>query len=282
MNIHILRTFLAVAEHESLRRAADFLHLTPSAVSSRIRQLERSLNTRLFERSKSGVQLTPAGQKLASRSRKLILDWQDIRQEVAQGGGDAVLLRIGASDALWQTCLLASAVDYCRARPQTHYILKTAGRRELAAMLIADALDCVMLPEPLAHPGFESRMIASLSLIPVATSDMGEGDARQFSRFVEVDWGDAFAERLDAAGEALPEAVVQINIARLAIDWLLLTGGTAWLPEYLVSGHIEEGSMVRIPGPEAVSLDIYAAFNQEHIEAEAMVRWLCDSRIGVA
>ena len=72
MNIDVLRTFLAVAEHESLRRAADFLHLTPSAVSARIRQLEQSLNIRLFERSKSGVQLTQAGLKLAGRSRNLI------------------------------------------------------------------------------------------------------------------------------------------------------------------------------------------------------------------
>jgi len=96
MNIDILRTFLAVAEHESLRRAADFMHLTPSAVSARIRQLERSLNTSLFERSKAGVQLTQAGQKLASRSRTLIREWQDIRQEVGSGGRDAVLLRLGA------------------------------------------------------------------------------------------------------------------------------------------------------------------------------------------
>jgi len=61
VDIQLLRTFLAVAEHEGLRNAAEFLHLTPSAVSSRIRQLEREIGIQLFDRSRSGVILTPAG-----------------------------------------------------------------------------------------------------------------------------------------------------------------------------------------------------------------------------
>lgn len=278
MNIGVLRTFLAVAEHESLRRAADFLHLTPSAVSARIRQLERSLNTRLFERSKSGVQLTPAGQKLASRSRNLIREWQDMRSELGQGGDDAILLRLGAPDALWQARLLAVATEFCAGRPNMHLVLKTGGRRELASMLIADALDFVLLPEAFAHPGFESHRIATLCLVPVATPDIPADEAARFSRFVEVDWGDAFQDRQGAALMSGP--AVQINVAWLALDWLLRMGGTAWLPQHLVRQHIEAGRLVRIQEPAAVNLDIYAAFNQEHIVAEAMLRALRISMAG--
>ena len=281
MNIDVLRTFLAVAEHESLRRAADFLHLTPSAVSARIKQLERSLNSRLFERSKAGVQLTPAGQMLSSRSRNLIREWQEIRQEIGQGGGDAVLLRLGAPDALWQARLLAASVDFCASHPNTHFVLKTGGRRELAAMLVTEALDCVVLSEQLAHPGFESRRIATLRLVPVATPELSAADAAAFSRFVDVDWGDAFRDRLEESGVLLPAAAVQINVAWLGLDWLLRSGGTAWLPQYLVRRHVEAGRLKVIPFPEAISLDVYAAFNQEHIDAEAMVRALRDSMAGV-
>ncbi len=272
MNIGILRTFLAVAEHESLRRAADFLHLTPSAVSARIRQLERSLNIRLFERSKSGVQLTPAGQKLASRSRILIREWQDMRREIGQGGDDAVFFRLGAPDALWQARLLAVAADFCANRPNMHLVLKTGGRHELASMLISDVLDFVLLPEAFAHPGFASHRIATLCLIPVATPDIPADEAARFGRFVEVDWGDAFYDRHEVIAQ--PESVVQINVAWLALDWLLRVGGTAWLPQHLVHQHIEEGRLVRIAQPEAVNVDIYAAFSQDHTAAEAMVRSL--------
>ena len=280
MNIHVLRTFLAVAEHEGLRRAADFLHLTPSAVSSRIRQLERSLNTRLFERSKAGVRLTPAGQKLAARSRKLIREWQDIRQDISQGSGDAVFLRLGASDALWQAWLLAATVDYCHIHPRTRYVLKTAGRRDLAAMLIADSLDCVFIPEALANPGFESRKLTGLRLIPVCTQEMKAQEANRFDGLVEVDWGDVFADRLEVSGVVLPEPTLQVNVAWLAIDWLLRSGGSAWLPEHLVSDHIQAGRLRRISEWDAVDLDVYAAFGKENIEAEAMVRVLHDSLAG--
>jgi len=281
MNIDILRTFLAVAEHESLRRAADYLHLTPSAVSARIRQLERSLNSRLFERSKSGVQLTPAGIKLAARSRNLIREWQDIRQDVGQGNRDSVLVRLGAPGALWQARLLAATSDFCRSRPNMHFVLKTGGRRELATMLIGDELDCVVLPEQLVYPGFASRRVANLQLIPVATPDIPLDESVRFSGFVEVDWGDCFRDRLEEAGVLLPVAAVQINVAWLGLDWLLRTGGTAWLPQHLVRAHIEAGRLVRIPGPETVKLDVYAAYNQEHLGAEAMVRVLRESLAGV-
>ncbi|PIW42931.1 MAG: LysR family transcriptional regulator [Zetaproteobacteria bacterium CG12_big_fil_rev_8_21_14_0_65_55_1124] len=235
------------------------------------------MNTRLFERSKSGVQLTPAGLKLASRSRNLLREWQDIRQEVGQGSSDSILVRLGAPGALWQARLLAATADFCRSRPNMHFVLKTGGRRELATMLIGDELDCVVLPEQLAYPGFESRRVAVLRLIPVATPDIPADEAVRFSHFVEVDWGDSFRDRLEQVGVLLPVAAVQINVAWLGLDWLLRTGGTAWLPQHLVRAHIEAGRLVRIPGPETVNLDVYAAFNQEHIGAEAMVRALRDS-----
>jgi len=279
MNIDILRTFLAVAEHESLRRAADHLHLTPSAVSARIRQLERLLHTSLFERSKSGVQLTIAGQKLAARSRNLIREWQEIRQELGQGGGESVLLRLGAPDALWQARLLAATVDFQKAHPHVNVELKTGGRRELANMLISDALDCVVLSGPLAHPGLESRRIATLPLLAVATADISDDEAACFSRFVDIDWGDGFRDRLGESG-LLPVAAVQINVAWLGLDWLLRSGGTAWLPRYLVQPHIEAGRLRLIPTQPSIALDVYAAFRPEHHEARAMMRMLADPVAG--
>jgi LysR family transcriptional regulator, flagellar master operon regulator len=95
-----------------------------------------------------------------------------------------------------------------------------------------------------------------------------------------VDWGDVFRDRVEGSAVLLPEPVVQINVAWLGLDWLLRTGGTAWLPQHLVRQHIEAGRLVRIPDSEAVNLDVYAAFNQEHIAAEAMVHALRESMAG--
>jgi DNA-binding transcriptional LysR family regulator len=64
-----LPAFRAVAEVEHLRQAAEQLHITPSALSRTISQLEEQLGTSLFVRVGRNIQLTPAGQQLLRHVR---------------------------------------------------------------------------------------------------------------------------------------------------------------------------------------------------------------------
>ena len=64
MELYQLRTFAAVAELGHLTRAAEQLHISQPAVSAQVRALEEELGVVLFERSSSGMQLTPAGRQL--------------------------------------------------------------------------------------------------------------------------------------------------------------------------------------------------------------------------
>jgi DNA-binding transcriptional LysR family regulator len=69
-----LRYFNEVAKLGSIRKAADRLHVAPSAVSRQIAQLEHEVDAVLFERSKMGVQLTVAGEVLARHSHRIFRD----------------------------------------------------------------------------------------------------------------------------------------------------------------------------------------------------------------
>jgi DNA-binding transcriptional LysR family regulator len=69
-----LRYFNAVARLGSIRKAADRLHVAPSAVSRQIAQLEHEVDAVLFERSRSGVRLTAAGEVLARHSHRVFRD----------------------------------------------------------------------------------------------------------------------------------------------------------------------------------------------------------------
>lgn len=57
---HLL-CFLEIARQGSLARAADILSISQPAISKTLKELEDLLEARLFERSRQGVELTPAG-----------------------------------------------------------------------------------------------------------------------------------------------------------------------------------------------------------------------------
>ena len=59
-----LKVFWAAARHGSFAKAADELHVTPSAVSLQVRQLEDELGLKLFDRTARGLALTPSGQRV--------------------------------------------------------------------------------------------------------------------------------------------------------------------------------------------------------------------------
>ena len=68
--IHTLAAFESAARLGGFAQAAAELCITPSAVSHRIRQLETLLGEQLFDRSPTGVRLTPAGQRTLQRVRE--------------------------------------------------------------------------------------------------------------------------------------------------------------------------------------------------------------------
>ena len=77
MNIEHLRTFLDVAQTGSFHRSAERLSVSQSTVSARIKGLEERLDRVLFNRSKSGVTVTGAGQRLL-RHADIAVAWRSV------------------------------------------------------------------------------------------------------------------------------------------------------------------------------------------------------------
>ncbi|HEX4883535.1 MAG TPA: HTH-type transcriptional activator AllS [Casimicrobiaceae bacterium] len=69
-----LRTFVTVAQLRSFSAAADVLHKTTSAISYRIKSLEDSMGTPLFQRTTRSVSLTAAGEILLEKASQ-IFEW---------------------------------------------------------------------------------------------------------------------------------------------------------------------------------------------------------------
>jgi len=77
LNNKQLRCFLAVAEHLSFRVAAERLHMTQPPLSRQIKKLEETLGVQLFERSRQGVRITEAGERLIHDARALLRKTDD-------------------------------------------------------------------------------------------------------------------------------------------------------------------------------------------------------------
>ncbi|MEH6491194.1 HTH-type transcriptional activator IlvY [Halopseudomonas sp.] len=82
MNIKILKQFLALAETLHFGRASDECHISISALSRNIRQLEDELGVALFNRDNRTVVLTREGQKFLNYARDTSSQWNLIRHEL--------------------------------------------------------------------------------------------------------------------------------------------------------------------------------------------------------
>ncbi|WP_051814144.1 LysR family transcriptional regulator [Kitasatospora sp. MBT63] len=85
-----LRVLHAVAVRGGVMEGARLLHLTPSAVSQQIAQLERETGVKLLDRTHRRVELTAAGRLLAARAERIERELADARRELAALSGRAV------------------------------------------------------------------------------------------------------------------------------------------------------------------------------------------------
>ena len=75
MTLRQLEVFLAIARAQGYRRAAEALHTSQPALSQHIRELERELGARLFDRLGRGIALTEAGRVLEERASASSRPW---------------------------------------------------------------------------------------------------------------------------------------------------------------------------------------------------------------
>jgi Transcriptional regulator len=124
--IAALQTFEAVARHLSATRAAEELHLTQSAVSKQIVQLEDLLQNPLFTRIRKRLQLTPAGELYLSEVRKILNQLEMSSRYIQSYGGDTEVLTVAAPPTMASAWLIPRLVGFGQAYPNIHLTIRAA------------------------------------------------------------------------------------------------------------------------------------------------------------
>lgn len=79
MDIRLLKQFLTLTETLHYGRAGDLCHLSPSALSRSIKQLEATLGVTLFNRDNRHVELTAEGRIFQNYAREALSQWDSLR-----------------------------------------------------------------------------------------------------------------------------------------------------------------------------------------------------------
>ncbi|KAF1052534.1 MAG: HTH-type transcriptional regulator GltR [Stenotrophomonas maltophilia] len=165
MDLTSLAIFRAVAEEQSVTRAAQRLQRAQSNVTTRIQQLEEDLGVSLFLRDGKRMALTDAGRDCLRYAEQLLALADEARQALhptrAQG-----TLRLGSMESTAASRLPRILADYHRACPEVLLEVTTGTSQALIDGVLERRLDCALV----AHP---------------AALDLPDGEAPQLERGLE-------------------------------------------------------------------------------------------------
>lgn len=175
MELRHLRYFVAVAEELHFTRAAQRLHISQPPLSQQIRALEDELGVQLFDRRRSGVRLTDAGQNFL-RQAYVVLEQADRAVSVAQraGRGEVGVLEIGFTGSMPFSEIMPRVLhDFRAAYPRIQLHLRELTSRDQIEMLATDKLDVGFIrPTRSDHSAtLDTRLLLSEPLVVAMHAD---------------------------------------------------------------------------------------------------------------
>jgi len=144
-DLESLRCFHAAAQHLNFRIAARTVGLSPAAFGDRIKRLEQTYDTRLFERTTRRVALTPAGERLWPQARRCLDEAARCREAVtAAKEASPFALTIGTRFELGMSWLTPALTPLSRARPERRLHLFFGDTPALLQALQRTEVDCLI------------------------------------------------------------------------------------------------------------------------------------------
>jgi DNA-binding transcriptional LysR family regulator len=141
MELRQLRSFVAVARHGNVTRAAQDLYLTQSALSQQLRRLEESAGVALLRRTPRGVELTAAGEDLLTYAEDVLRRVDEARAALdAHAGSSRGVARIAASPAD-AARLPAALASFHADHPEVRVALRHAPAGDVATLVRRGSAD---------------------------------------------------------------------------------------------------------------------------------------------
>lgn len=261
MDIDLLKTFLELNRSRHFGRAAENLCISQSAVSARIKQLEDSIGSPLFTRDRNNIQLTAVGEKLVRHADSIVMAWGRIKQDVILQGDLTNSLVIAGVPSLWDIFLQNWLSKMAGAFVNTAIHAEVLSQEQMHRQLLDGSVELGFgFESPQLSPlqveeimKFELIMVASRPGLTAADA-IGDG-------YILVNWGTSFATSHVRLFPDAPAARLRVGVGRLAHEFLLQQGGSAYIAEPMVRADIAANRLYRVDDAPVIHRTAYAIHN---------------------
>jgi LysR family glycine cleavage system transcriptional activator len=250
-SLSALRAFEAAARHLSFAKAADELHVTPAAISHRIKALEAELGVRLFRRLNRAVLLTEAAQRCLPGIRdgfeRLAQAMESVRAGQRRG---MVTVSVAPSlAAKW----LVPRLDRFRAR-HTDIEVRIDASSQIVD-LEAEGVDVGIRYGTGRYPGLKVDRLFAEEVSPVCSPALLKGP-RALRKPEDLRWHTLLHADWSTPSQVLPDWRMWLLAAHVeGVDW---SKGPSYGDYYLTIQAAMEGQGVALASPIIVATDLAA------------------------
>ncbi len=148
-----LKYFIELTKTLHVSRAAERLGVTQPTLSHCLKRLEEETGTELFVRSKKGLSITAAGQRLSEQAGQLVSQWDELMRSVKNETENVSgLIRLGLHAAVAQYTLPQLLPIFLKSYPEISLALAHGLSRHMTEDVISNKLDIAFAVNPVAHP----------------------------------------------------------------------------------------------------------------------------------
>ena len=271
MDVQLARTFLVVIASGSFVRAAERLHVTQSAISLRVQKLEDALGHRLFNRSKSGVELTAHGYQFESYARSMIQAWEEARYQIALPAGFEASLSVGTQYSLWPELSSVWLEMMERKLPTVALQCHLGMPDRLTRLMLSGLLDITVVYTPELRPGLQAEHLMDDRLVlvsgrPETYNELDEG-------YIFMDWGPEFTAAHSRWYPDFHLSRTTLMLGAAAVPYLVRHGRSAFLPYRVADDYIASGALHMVPDSPELPYPAYVVWTgakPEHIREKAL------------
>ncbi|MET3998602.1 LysR family transcriptional regulator [Marinobacterium sp. MBR-109] len=290
IEIRHLKTLTALRDAGSLVEAAERIHLTQSALSHQIKDLEERLNCSLFIRKTRPICFTSAGQRLLTLADELLPMVRSAERDIMRlAGGETGRLNICIE---CHSCFdwLMPTIDHFRQHwPEVELDLSTGFSFQPLPALARGDLDLVITSDPEERSGihyvplfsYESVLVMGRQHRLVARRHIQPQDLAQETLItypVEQDRLDVFSRFLDPA-DVEPAEIRTAELTVMIMQLVASGRGVAALPNWAAHEYLEREYIAARPlGEKGLWCTLYAAMREDQKDADFMVDFLNTAR----